>query len=528
MNVGELLRTQALRAPDRIALRDAETGDAVTLGALDDDACRVAGALVARGVSAGAHVAVAGRSSVELVAGIFGAAYAGAVAVPVSLGEAPQPLAARLARAGCAHALVDDAGAALLAQAADARDATRDGVARAALDVALLSTILKDTHAPRSDGPIALPAGAQALLLATSGTTGTPKGARIAHASLLVHTALLVSDALRLGADDRVLATLPLAHSYGLRLTLLAPLLAGAEIVLARRFDAARTLRALHDHRVTFAPVVPTMLAAWCDVPQAPGEDLSALRFALSAGAPLPDALALRAEARLGCAVRQGYGMTEATFSAVDAPPAARVLGSVGRAVLGVELRVVDADGRALPPGETGELVVRGHHTMLGYDDDAETAAVQLPGGFLRSGDLGRIDADGRVWVTDRRKDLILRGGANVAPSTVERALASARGVREVAVFGVPHDHYGEAVAAAVRLDEGATPDVEALAAHAAALLARHEVPSAFVFVDTLPASATGKVDRRGLRDSVLRGALALIPTDPRRRTDVRRSRHDG
>jgi long-chain acyl-CoA synthetase len=334
---------------------------------------------------------------------------------------------------------------------------------------------------------------------------------------LLVHTALLASDALRLGPDDRVLATLPLAHSYGLRITLLAPLLAGAEIVLARRFDAARTLHAMSAFGVTFAPVVPTMLAAWCDVPRARDEDLTALRFVLSAGAPLPDALALRAEARLGCTVRQGYGMTEATFSAVDAPPGPRVLGSVGRVVLGVELRVVDADGHALPSGKMGELIVRGHHTMLGYDDDAETEAVRLPGGFLRSGDLGRIDADGRVWVLDRAKDLILRGGANVAPSTVERALASAPGVREVAVFGVPHDYYGEEVVAAVRLDDGATPDADALTAHAATRLAHHEVPRAFVFIDAIPASATGKVDRRGLRDAVARGALTLVRSAPRR-----------
>jgi acyl-CoA synthetase (AMP-forming)/AMP-acid ligase II len=156
---------------------------------------------------------------------------------------------------------------------------------------------------------------------------------------------------------------------------------------------------------------------------------------------------------------------------------------------------------------------------MLGYDDDGETAAVRLPGGFLRSGDLGHIDADGRVWVTDRRKDLVLRGGANVAPSVVERALATAPGVQAVAVFGLPHDFYGEEVVAAVHLAAGATRDADTLAAHAAAHLAHHEVPRAFLFVDALPANATGKVDRRGLRDAVLRGALAVVRSAPRRPT---------
>ena len=223
--------------------------------------------------------------------------------------------------------------------------------------------------------------------------------------------------------------------------------------------------------------------------------------------------IALRAEARLGCAVRQGYGMTEATFSAVDAPPRDRLLGSVGRAVLGVEIRAVDDAGATLPAGTTGELAVRGHHTMIGYDDDvAATNALRLPGGFLRSGDIGRVDADGRVWVTDRKKDLIIRGGLNVAPSQVESALASHSDIAEVAVLGRADLRYGEVIVAVVRLRAGTSPAPEALLAHAALRLARHELPREFAFVDALPIGHSGKVDRRGLRAAIASGALVPVP----------------
>jgi len=517
MNVGEVLRSRALREPQRIALYDIDANVAVRLDALDAAACRVAAALDAAGVREGDRVAIAAMSSVPLVAAMFGALYAGAVAVPVSLAEAPLALAARLVRTRCRHALVDVAGRALVARAMAARDAAPqvDADGDAALRTLTLldaEQISADGDGAVTDGPRALTPVAPALVLATSGTTGTAKGAVIAHASLLLHSALLVSNALQLRADDRVLAVLPLAHSYGFRIALLAPLIAGAEIVLVRRFDAARTLAVLADWRITFAPVVPTMLAAWADVPRDAAADLSALRFVLSAGAPLPDELALRAEARLGCAVRQGYGMTEATFSAVDAPPGERVLGSVGRAVLGVEIRAVDEAGVMLPTGATGELAVRGHHTMLGYDDDAgATRAMRLPGGFLRSGDLGRVDVDGRVWVTDRKKDLIIRGGMNVAPSQVESALASHPDVAEVAVIGRDDPRYGEVIVAIVRLRAGASPAPDALLAHAALRLARHELPRQLAFVDALPVGHSGKVDRRGLRAAVASGALVPV-----------------
>ena len=504
MNIGELLRSRAQRDPARIALSDVDANVGYTLETLDTAACRVAAALGAHGVREGDRVAVVVGGSATYVAAIFGVFYAGAVAVPVPLVETPLALAARVTRTRCKLVLFEPESAALVdATVARLADEATHIVTR---DVAALAF---DRAAPLADGPVALAPGAPALVLATSGTTGTAKGAVIAHASLLLHTSLLLADALHLQTDDRVLATLPFAHSYGLRITLLAPLMAGAEIVWTRRFDAARTLAMIARRQITFAAVVPTMLAAWVELPTSNASDLSSLRWIVSAGAPLTDELARRAEARLGCEVRQAYGMTEATFSTVDAPPAPRVLGSVGRAVLGVEVRAVDDAGAALPAGVTGELAVRGHHAMIGYDDDEEaTRALRLPGGFLRSGDLGRVDADGRVWVTDRKKDLIIRGGLNVAPSAVEAALASHPDVAEVVVVGREDPHYGEEIVAIVRVRSGTTPTPESLIAHAALWLARPQLPRELVFIDALPTGASGKIDRRSLRAAVANGAL--------------------
>jgi long-chain acyl-CoA synthetase len=220
----------------------------------------------------------------------------------------------------------------------------------------------------------------------------------------------------------------------------------------------------------------------------------------LSAGAPLPDALARRAEARLGCAVRQGYGLTEASFSTIDAPPAARTLGSVGRPVAGVELRVVD-----------GEIQVRGPHRMLGYvDDDAATAAA-LDDGWLRTGDLGRLDGDGRLFVVDRLKDLVIRGGHNVYPSEVEAALAAHPAVADVAVVGRPDDYWGEEVVAVVVRRAGHAPAPEELAAFARARVAATKVPREVAFVDALPLGPSGKVQKRVLRQLIVDGALPTV-----------------
>jgi long-chain acyl-CoA synthetase len=352
---------------------------------------------------------------------------------------------------------------------------------------------------------------AAAMVLYTSGTTGSPKGAVITHASLALHTSVLSQRVLGLDRDSVVLCVLPLSHSYGCRMAMLAPLFAQARVIVLPRFDAARSLAVLRDDAVTWAPVVPTMLAAWAEVPlAADGGKPNALRWVLSAGAPLGEEIARRAEARLGVEVRQGYGMTEATFSAINAPPDERCFGCVGRPVWGVELRIVDGEGRDVAPDQTGEVLVRGHNLMSHYLDDPEASAAVRVDGFLHSGDVGRLDADGRLYIVDRIKDMIIRGGYNVYPSEVEAALAEHPSVAQVAVVGQPDAYYGEEIVAVVVLREACS--VEALARFATERLGRMRRPRSYGFCKTFPLGPSGKVHKRTLRAWIESGQLELEP----------------
>jgi long-chain acyl-CoA synthetase len=230
----------------------------------------------------------------------------------------------------------------------------------------------------------------------------------------------------------------------------------------------------------------------------------------LCAGAPLSDETARRAESVLGVEVRQGYGMTEATFSTMNAPPDARVLGSVGKPLWGIELRVVDEQGRDVPNGQSGQVIVRGHNVMSHYLFDAEATAETAPNGWVYSGDVGQLDAEGRLRIVDRIKDLIIRGGYNVYPSEVENVLGAHPDVHDVAVLGRPDTFYGEEVVAVVVLREGVRASAAELSLFAAERLSRTKLPREYVFVAQLPLGASGKIHKRTLREQLLTGQLAV------------------
>lgn len=476
VNVGQILRQNAVRHPERVALLEGQR--AVAYGGLDRDARRIAGALRAWGVRPDDRVLLCAANGGAFVSAWFGIVYAGAVVVPTPILSSADEVADRARRARCVAAVGDAERMSLLEHAGEAP-----------LRIDHLLACAEEVETP----PLVDPSS-DAMILFTSGTTGAARGACISHASLLLHTAGLVHHALRLHEGDRVLGVLPLTHSYGCRLAMLAPFFAGAAVVLAPRFEAPASWRLLHEARITWAPVVPTMLSAWLRLPDAAPPP--ALRWVLSAGAPLPEALAIEAAARLGTSVRQGYGLTEATFSTIDTPPEPPVPGSVGRPAWGVEVRVADG----------GEIEVRGHNVMTGYLGDREATRDVLPDGWLRTGDIGSIDADGRLHVTDRRKDLVIRGGNNVFPAEVEAVLCRHPGVAEVAVVGRPDPHHGEEVVAVVVPRAGVPLDD--LADFAAQHLARTKVPRELVTVAALPLGPSGKVLKRVLRDRIASGEL--------------------
>jgi long-chain acyl-CoA synthetase len=503
VNVGQVLRQAALQWPSRVALSDVGAqGDApreLDFAALDLAARQVAGRLRALGLSAGDCVALIGANSVEFAAAWFGIVYAGCAVVPIPILSAAPELRMRVSHAGCKAVLFDAARQALVQQAVE-------GLEPVPACVALHTATL---GAEPIERPFDTAPSDTAMVLYTSGTTGLAKGAAISHASLTLHSTVLATRTLQLGADDRILGVLPLTHSYGIRMTLLVGFFVGARVVLVPRFEAARALALLRSEAITWLPAVPTMYAALAAEP--PCDPLPALRWGLCAGAPLADETARRAERRLGVEVRQGFGMTEATFCTVNAPPDARVLGSVGKPVWGIELMIAGEDGRALPPGAHGEVLVRGHNVMSRYLHDPEATAQVQQGGFFHSGDVGRLDAEGRLSIVDRIKDLIIRGGYNVYPSEVEDALAAHPDVLEVAVVGRPDDYYGEEVVAVIVPRAGHAPDAAELVRFAGERVGRTKVPREVAFTTQLPLGPSGKVLKRTLRQWLLEGRLAVL-----------------
>jgi long-chain acyl-CoA synthetase len=500
VQVGQILRQAARSSPQAIAVVDlGHAGDArreFSFAELERMARCVAAQLVAAGVGPGDRVALLAENQAEVAAAWFGVVYVGAALVPLHVLSLAGELAERLRHAGVKLILHDRARQTLVQGALAADGGSAQALAFDAIDWQRDPRTYPADTSPHHT----------AMVLYTSGSTGQAKGAAVSHASLLLHTALLVQHALELDQSSRVLCTLPLSHSYGCRLTLLAPFYARARIVLVPRFDAERTLRAMHDEALTWLAAVPTMFAAWG---QTTGAAPAALRWALCAGAPLAAAVAERAEARLGVCVRQGYGMTEATFSTINAPPDERVIGIVGKPVWGVELRIVDDAGADVPVGDSGEVLVRGHNVMTHYlFDDASTGAMARDG-WIHSGDVGRLDAQGRLYIVDRIKDMIIRGGYNVYPSELESVLAAHPDVRSVCVLGRPDAFYGEEIVAVV-VPVRAPLSAASLHAFAAQRVSRTRLPREYVFVDELPLGASGKVLRRTLREWLADGRVTI------------------
>ncbi|SCL72145.1 long-chain acyl-CoA synthetase [Micromonospora citrea] len=348
-----------------------------------------------------------------------------------------------------------------------------------------------------------------ALLQYTGGTTGTPKGAVLTHRNLRANAAQGRAwvPGLRDG-EETVYAVLPLFHAYGLTLCLTFAVGIGATLVLFPRFDVDQTLEAVRRRPPTFLPAVPPIYEKLATAARERGIDLTSARYAISGAMALPPATVELWESVTGGLLVEGYGMTETSPVALGNPVSpARRPGTVGVPFPSTEIRIVDPEdpARDRDPGQAGELLVRGPQVFAGYwRRPEETAAVLLPGGWLRTGDVVVMDDDGFVTVVDRIKELIITGGFNVYPSEVEDALRRIPGVRDAAAVGLPGGHGGEEVVAAVVPHEDADLDEAGVRAACREHLTAYKVPRRVVLVDDLPRSQIGKVLRREVRDRLL------------------------
>jgi long-chain acyl-CoA synthetase len=337
-----------------------------------------------------------------------------------------------------------------------------------------------------------------AAILYTSATTGRPKGVMLTHANVVSNTHATVHH-LRMTPGDRGLCALPLFHCFGQNFIMNALVAAGGTLVLQERFVPADFLGAVARHRVTLLYAVPTMYIVLLAGGVA-GHDLASVRLAFSAAAMLPGEVEARWTAATGLPVSQGYGLTESSPFATYNHERAHRPGSVGTPIENVEVRVVDEDDREVPDGTLGEIVIRGPNVMKGYLGKPEETAQALRGGWLHSGDIGRRDADGYLYVVDRVKDMVNVSGFKVFPREVEEVLFEHPAVAEVAVLGAPDPVKGEVVRACVVLRPGHTADAEALIACCRGRMAAYKVPAVVEFLPALPKSPTGKILKKALR----------------------------
>jgi long-chain acyl-CoA synthetase len=433
------------------------------------------------------HVGILAPTSTIAAAAILGCWYAGRVPVPLNFLLSPGELAGIVRDAGLRLVLTIEHFAPQAAQLSG-------------LGVRSLTVDAKSLAAPAT--PAVPPASAAptdtGVILYTSGTSGTPKGVCLSFDNLVRNVETCIEH-MRIPPDAVLLSVLPQFHSFGFTAMTLVPLLLGASVWYLPRFSPTAVVGMIAEKRITVFMAVASMYAALLQLKQVEPGALGTLTLAISGGEPLAPAVASAFEERFGVEICEGYGLTETSPVVSINQPWDRRPGSVGRPLPGVEVIAADVDGRALPVGQQGELLIRGHNVMRGYYNQPWETANVLRGGVLRTGDLGYVDRDGFVFITGRAKELIIIGGENVHPREIEVVLAEHPAVAEAAVVGRPDALRGDVPIAFVLLKPGLRASALELREHCRTRLAGYKVPREVHVADDLPRGPTGKILKRAL-----------------------------
>ncbi|MET9485803.1 AMP-binding protein [Nocardia sp. NPDC006630] len=502
-NLLDPIRRHADTHPDAVAIRgdsnDSGAFAAWTYHQLRSTSINYAAALAAAGIGAGDRILLAAPSVPEFVVAYMGIQAAGAVVVPVNTMSTRHEIEYVLADAGCSLVIAwHTLGAA--ASSAAAAQGIPVWTLRPGADTGPAAAAVRDRDPDDT-----------AAILYTSGTTGRPKGAQLTVSNLL-SAGEIGAECSRASHEDRTGTGLPLFHVFGQASVMMTTFTAGGSLSLLSRFDARAMMAMLRRDRFTVMVGVPTMWNAMLHTAgDADPADFAQLRIAVSGGASLPGPVAREFEARFGCTILEGYGLTEttalATFTDIDR---GGKIGYVGCPTPATRVEVRDEAGRPCPPATIGEVFVKGATVMKGYwNRPAETAGVLSGDGWFRTGDLAETDADGDLRIVDRVKDLIIRGGYNVYPSEVEEALYAHPDIVEAAVLGIPDDYYGEEVAAVIVRRPQSTLDTATVSAWARERLSAYKVPRVIRLVDALPKGSTGKILKRAIDLRTLTGTTS-------------------
>ncbi len=508
LNLAFLLDEGARRYPDQVALIIEDFR--MTYAQLQRASMQMAGFLRQKGVGRGDKVALLLPNVPQFTVAYFGVLRLGAVAVTLNVLSAADEVA---------YFLEDSDAKVLIAWHSLKEIATtgfrrvetcRDLVFVGSMDEEDATLQVLDTEPWTDLCPTT--SDHTAVIIYTSGTTGRSKGVELTHFNLYSNAQYVplwilseFPDRMRLlGPGHMVLAALPLFHSFGQTCMQNAPLMYGGAVCYLPRWEAEKALETIQRHRITVFAGVPTMYTSLLTSASLDRFDLSSLVLTMSGGAPLPWPVFEQVRNRLGLTVLQGYGLTETSpivcFSRYDQPI---VPHSSGRAIWGVEVRTIDEEGKFLDADQEGEIVVRGHNIMKGYYKRPQATAETIVDGWLRTGDIGKVDHAGNVFILDRKKEMILRGGFNVYPAEVERVIFAHPDVVEVAVVGVPDEYLGEEVEAVIVLRPGARTSSDDITDYAKRHLAAYKYPRVIEFREELPKGPTGKIAKKQIAAEV-------------------------
>ena len=485
---------------DRTAI--VASGDRISYGRLREEVAKTRGVLESLGLKPGDRVAILCGTNFRFVRAWFGILGAGMVAVPLNPQSPAREVEREFAAANVRAVIAGPAGVSVLRDLDRAETPALEHVlvpAGVEIDGAVDLDTLREDIKPaeqidRADDDLA-------ALLFTSGTAGEPKAAMLTHGNLAANLRQVQSTGGRIARpDDVALCVVPLFHVLGLNSILNLTLWIGATLVLVERFDPVSMFETVAEERVSILVGPPTMWAAMSQVELVSGDALSTVRLAVSGAAPLPDRIVEDVMGRFGVRIFEGYGLTEASPSVTVSTEDETPVGSIGRPLPGLEVRVVDTDGGDVYVGDAGEILVRGPNVFLGYLGDDYATLRALDGeGWLHTGDVAVVDDDGYLYIVDRLKDLIIVSGFNVYPAEVERVLNAHPAVAESGVIGVAHPHSGEAVKAFVVTERGRVIEEDDLIEWCATELARYKCPTKIDVVDEIPRGLGGKIIRRKL-----------------------------
>jgi long-chain acyl-CoA synthetase len=501
--IPELLRRHASVRGGKCAFRDAHSS--VTYAELLERTGKLAGHLIDAGVGANDTVAILLPNSVEWVESCLAIARAGAISVPISYDSTEAEIAYRLADADCKAVITTAERGDLFTrlQASAPNLETLIVTDRGHCNAEALRYSELVTKPPQSTPRDPPSLHETAFILYTSGTTGRAKGVQLTVHGMLWITAACWTPITGLSEHDTVLSPLPLFHSYALNLSVLSVLATGASEFIMEKFSTSEAVRLLKTGEFTYFPGVPTMFHYLLQSTRGEqGLRFPNLRLCVSAGAIMPATLNREFEGHLGVTLLDGYGITEtSTMVTMNWPSGQRVMGSCGIPVPGTAVRIVDANGSDVGPNQEGELIVRGPHVMPGYHNKPEETRNALRDGWYYTGDLARSDDNGFLTITGRLKELIIRGGQNIAPAEIEEVVNTHEAVLDCAVVGIAHQHLGEVPALFIVPRPGKTIDIEAVLVYCRGQLSAYKVPHVAQVIAEIPRTGSGKIIRYKLRD---------------------------